>query len=99
MDYFYIPFAGYRNYYDGKVYNTGSYAYYWSSSPRGGSNPYYAWYLYFYSSYVNPSYYSYRAYGQSVRCFKDSYVASPSTYTLTFVSNGGSEVESQTVNA
>ena len=36
-----LPFAGYRDYYNNYVYNMGSYAYVWSSTP---SNGYYAYY-------------------------------------------------------
>lgn len=74
-----MPFAGRRGYYDGIVYGQGGNARYWSSSPRDGG-PEYAWYLYFNSNNVNPSYNN-RAHGQSLRCFKDSYVAPDSTWT------------------
>jgi len=81
-----LPLAGYRDYYDGDVYGQG-YTTYWSSSPRGGSNPESAWRLYFGPGYVDPSYDGgLRAYGQSVRCFKDSYVKLPKTLNLFFIS-------------
>ena len=70
-----LPRAGYRGYYDGVAYSRGDYASYRSSSPRGGSNPKSAWGLIFDPGYVDPSHYSNRAYGQFLRCFKNSYVA------------------------
>ena len=80
-----LPFAGYRNYYVGNVSGQGFNAFYWSSSPRGGSTPKHAWSLYFDSSYVSPSSYDSRANGQSVRCFKNSYVKPPKTLNLFFM--------------
>ena len=43
----FLPAAGYRN--DSSLYDAGSYGDYWSAS-LNESYPYYAWYLYFYSS-------------------------------------------------
>ena len=83
-----LPLAGYRSCYDGAFYGQGNYAFYWSSSPRGGSNPKYAWYLNSYSYYVNPSDSNVRAHGQSLRCFKNSYVKLPKTLNLFFMSEG-----------
>lgn len=77
-----MPFAGYRDYGDGDVYDQGGSAYYWSSSPRGRYTPEYAWGLYFDPDYVNPSDDYYRAYGQSIRCFKDSYVTPDSSWAV-----------------
>jgi hypothetical protein len=62
-----LPLAGRRNRYDGSVINQGSYEYYWSSSPDGV----YARGLRFYSFDVRPQVSSSRAYGFSVRCFKN----------------------------
>jgi surface protein len=62
-----IPFAGFRIRNNGAFFSGGSYGYYWSSSPNGS----YGYYLYFLSSNINPSYYDVRAYGFSVRCFKN----------------------------
>ena len=81
-----LPLAGYRYYYDGAVYGQGDYARYWSSSPRGGSNPKGAWSLGFGSGTVLPSSDGGRAYGQSLRCFKNSYVKLPKTLNLSFMS-------------
>ena len=90
MSYFQIPFAGVRSYYDASLNNQGSNGYYWSSSPNSaGSN--YARYLSLNSSSVLANDTSSRALGLSVRCFKDTYEA-PTTYTLTFDSQGGDEV-------
>ena len=49
----------------GTLGNAGNYGYYWSSVGRSSSR---AYYLDFYSGYVNPSDNNYRYYGQSVRC-------------------------------
>ncbi|MDR2415404.1 MAG: fibrobacter succinogenes major paralogous domain-containing protein [Candidatus Peribacteria bacterium] len=63
-----LPFAGYRSYGSASsVSDQGSYGYYWSSSP---DSPY-ACNLGLDSSYVDMGYYDNRAYGFSVRCFKD----------------------------
>ena len=83
-----MPFAGYRNYSSSSVGSIGSYGLYWSSTAYSAD---YAYLLYFYSSSLNPQNGSSRALGFSVRCYKDS----PSL-TLTFDSNGGSSVSSQT---
>jgi hypothetical protein len=63
----YYPAAGFRNRYDGALFNTGSHGYYWSASPysRYGSN------LYFSNGNVFPSNNNFRAYGFSVRCVQE----------------------------
>ena len=88
MDYFKLPFAGSRHYYDASLNYQGSYGYYWSSSPGSASSDY-ARLLRLSSSNVRASNSYYRALGFSVRCFKDSYVA-PISYTLELHANGGS---------
>ena len=85
---FKLPFAGRRDFSSADLESQGSYGYYWSSSPYGSDNPILARYLRLDSSSVNASSRSARAFGLSVRCFKDSYVA-PSTYTLELDANGG----------
>ena len=90
MNYFKLPFAGYRYYGSASLYDLGSYGFYWSSSPSSASSKY-ARRLYLGSSNVDADDYDNRADGLSVRCFKDSYVA-PISYTLTFDSQGGDEV-------
>jgi uncharacterized protein (TIGR02145 family) len=61
-----MPMAGYRYYFDGSVYEEGSFGGYWSSS----ANDINAWYLSF--DIGNATMYtSNRAYGSSVRCLKD----------------------------
>ena len=81
MNYFKLPFAGNRNYSDASLNGQGSYGFYWSSSPYSASSDYVR-YLSLNSSrvYANNSYN--RANGFSVRCFKDSYVASPESSNL-----------------
>ena len=59
----FLPAAGYRN--DSDLNNAGSYGLYRSASLYE-SNPYYAWYLYFDSSYYYTRY-DYRYYGRTVR--------------------------------
>jgi hypothetical protein len=59
----FLPAAGYR--YDDSLNYAGSLGYYWSSSLITGS-PYNAWFVYFYSDYVDRHYY-YRYCGFSVR--------------------------------
>ena len=81
MDYFYIPFAGFRDRSNAFLYQ-GSYGYYWSSSPYSAGSSI-ARYLSLSSSSVDASSYYNRASGSSVRCFKDSYVASPESSNLT----------------
>ena len=83
-----LPFAGYRSYSSSSVGNVGSNGYYWSSTAYSAD---FAYLLLFYSSSLIPQNGDRRAYGFSVRCYKDS----PSL-TLTFDSNGGSSVSSQT---
>ena len=59
----FLPAAGYRR--DTKLYDAGSYGYYWSSS-LNTDYPYAAWYVDFGSDYVRRSYYN-RYDGHSVR--------------------------------
>ena len=81
MTYFKLPFAGHRDSSDASLGSQGSYGGYWSYSPySAGSNGAHS--LYLGSSDVYANDYSYRADGLSVRCFKDSYVASPETSNL-----------------
>ena len=81
MNYFKLPFAGYRNLSNASLYYQGSYGLYWSSSPySAGSN--YARLLGLLSSDVRAYNNGRRAFGRSVRCFKDSYVASPESSNL-----------------
>jgi len=82
MDYFYIPFAGRRNLSNASLSTQGSLGRYWSSSPYGSDYPYLARSLSLSSSNVSANYNDDRAYGYSVRCFKDSYVASPESSNL-----------------
>ncbi len=60
----YFPAAGCRYTGDGAVYSVGGYGNYWSSSPYSAGS---GRYLYFYSTYLYPLDYYYRAYGFSVR--------------------------------
>ena len=76
-----LPTAGYRQYFREGSVVAKYYAYYWSSSPRGGS--YEAWSFKVSDQKVDPSDMSWRAYGLSVRCFKNNYV-DPILYTINF---------------
>ena len=100
MNYFNIPFAGRRDYSDASLYGQGFIGSYWSSSPDSVSSPDSASSNYTrllsLDSYVDTSDYLSRAYGRSVRCFKDSYVA-PKTYTLEFEPNNGEEATTMQV--
>lgn len=60
----FFPASGYRNYSPGALRYVGSHGYYWSAVPSSAS---YGRNLYFYSTYVDPLYYSYRSYGFAVR--------------------------------
>jgi len=91
MRYFKLPFAGDRDTDTAKIYDQGVNGSYWTSSPTTSHN---VWGLFLDSSEVSPGKNRSRTRGYSVRCFKDSYVA-PTTYTLTFNSQGGSSVASQ----
>jgi hypothetical protein len=62
-----LPFAGIRNRNNGSISGQGNDGYYWSSS--SASN--YARDLSFDSSYIDPQSNLRRAYGLSVRCFKN----------------------------
>ena len=63
------PASGYRNRNDGSLSYVGNVGFYWSASP----NDYYAYSLSFYDDGdVDPSGYSYRANGRSVRCLQES---------------------------
>ena len=82
-----LPFAGDRIYYDGTVYDQDNYAFYWSSSPRGGFYLEDAWLLILSHDDIDPSFNRNRALGQSIRCFKNSYVKFPKTLNLSFISD------------
>jgi hypothetical protein len=62
-----LPRAGIRDRDDGLVDGQGSDGSYWSSSPNGTT----AFRMYFNDYSVSPAIYSGRAYGHSVRCFKN----------------------------
>ena len=104
MEYFNIPFAGLRNYSSAALNGQGSYGLYWSSSPYGSDYPYRARFLYLDSSNVDANNIYYRAYGFSVRCFKNSF-ESPETYDLIgsscaawYVQNGNQCVKGYTLS-
>jgi len=62
-----IPFAGNRHWSSGAMTIQAGYGIYWSSSPDSVD----AYYLYFNSSNINPSNSNFRAFGFSLRCFKN----------------------------
>ena len=80
-NYLKMPMAGLRYYNSADVYNVGSNGRYWSSTPLDANN---AYYLYFYSSYIYPQYSEFRAFGFSVRCFKDIPVIPTSSWTTLY---------------
>jgi len=73
-----LPFAGYRDASSAGVYSQGTDGNYWSSS-RSDANR--AYYLYLYSNAPDPQSFDYRAYGFSVRCFKNSPTVPTSSWT------------------
>lgn len=73
-----LPFAGGRNYSSAGVENQGSYGLYWSSSRYDTNN---AYRLSFRSTALYPQNNNYRAYGFSVRCFKDTPTVPTSSWT------------------
>ena len=75
MEYFNIPFAGRRDYSSAALDYQGSRGFYWSSSPAGSVDLNLVRSLYLDSSPVSAGSHNYRAFGFSVRCFKNSYVA------------------------
>lgn len=79
-----IPFAGYRGCYEGNVYSVGDYASLWSSS-LDDDNIARDFYLDADSLEVKDNV---RANGDSVRCFKNSYIEPPKTLNLFFMSDG-----------
>ena len=62
------PASGYRYYYDGSLYDVGYYGSYWSTSPN---SDFACSLCFYYGGLVDPSNYSYRAYGYSVRCLQE----------------------------
>lgn len=85
MEYFKLPFAGFRGYFSAFLNGQGFDGIYWSSSPYGSDDPNRrARRLYLGSSLVRADDYEYRAHGYSVRCFKDTYEV-PSTYIVRFL--------------
>lgn len=83
---FKLPLAGYRYYLDASLGSQGINGHYWSSSPHSASSNR-ARYLRLNPSSVTTDNDYFRAYGFSVRCFKDSPDA-PETLTITFDENG-----------
>lgn len=84
MEYFKLPFAGYRQYYDASLNGQESYGVYWSSSPYSADDPNFARCLGLILSIVGANNNNDRAFGYSVRCFKDTYEV-PSTYIVRFL--------------
>lgn len=62
-----IPQAGLRHRNGGWTIEEDTNAYYWPSSYSGN----YAYYMYFDSDAIRPQYYTHRAYGFPIRCFKN----------------------------
>jgi uncharacterized protein (TIGR02145 family) len=63
----FLPAVGFSQT-DGTVYCRGTFGYYWSSNATGSTS---GDSLLFHSTYVDPSYSSYYAYGHSVRCVRE----------------------------
>ena len=88
MEYFKLPFAGYRDYGSASLDSQGSYSYYWSSSPESASSNN-ARNLFLYLTYISASDRCYHSNGISIRCFKNTYEAPTTTYTLELHANSG----------
>ena len=73
-----LPFAGTRDYYSAGVYRQRTYGYYWSSSRYDASS---AYYLNFKSTDIDSQNVSFRTYGSSVRCFKNTPTIPTSSWT------------------
>ena len=86
VNYLQIPVAGLRNRTSGLLSSQTSSAYYWSSTPYGTN----AYSLSFYSTYLYPQYNNFnRAYGFSVRCFKNaSSLDTPLEAEITYSTTG-----------
>ncbi|MDR0546939.1 MAG: fibrobacter succinogenes major paralogous domain-containing protein, partial [Dysgonamonadaceae bacterium] len=69
----FLPAAGGRNYYDGRVYDTGNNGRYWSSTVFNYIyvHNHYGWHMQFGRSNVYAADYSNRASGLSVRCISE----------------------------
>lgn len=76
-----MPFAGRRDIPDANLNGQGTFGLYWSSSPSSTSSDS-ARRLLLSSANVEASSYNGRAYGFSVRSFKDSYVTPTSAWTV-----------------
>lgn len=81
-----LPFAGERFYTNANAVDQGSYGNYWSSSRYNADS---AFRLQFYSSGVNAGGGANRAYGFSVRCFKDTSVEPTNEVVAWPISSGG----------
>ena len=79
-----LPMAGYRDYSTADLKYQSSYGNYWSSSPAGSYYPNYACHLSMDAFNVNANASDRRASGFSVRCFKNSYVAQDSSWTVIY---------------
>lgn len=76
-----MPLAGYRLRSSSKVNSNNVYGYYWSFTPYITDN---AYILFLGSTSLNPNTYSGRAYGCSIRCFKNSPVIPTSSWTTLY---------------
>ena len=76
-----MPFTGFREYSNAGLSYQGI-GYYWSSSPSESNRPYYARYLYLESYNIYTFNDNQRARGQSIRCFKNSYMKPTSSWTV-----------------
>lgn len=83
---FKLPIVGNRGFKDTLIDHSEN-GYYWSSSPRSDA-PHNAYALQLLGNAMVPDMYLAHGRSMSVRCFKDSHLAS-SVHTLTFDENGG----------
>ena len=91
-----LPFAGSRDYSTAEVRRQGDNGYYWSSSPYSTND---SWLLYVdRDGYFYPIINNTRAYGQSVRCFKNSLKNPPKTSSLSLSASSWDLVASEEVS-
>lgn len=77
-----MPMAGYRVSSTSNSSYAGTYGWYWASTASKSAG--YAYYLTFSSSLINPQNEGYKAYGMTVRCFKDVLVIPDNSWTTLY---------------
>jgi hypothetical protein len=82
---FFVPLAGTRHPSNGdEIYNIGSSAYFWTSSPRERASRYF----FVSPGQVDSNHHNSRDAGFSVRCFKNAILSAPSISSVSYSSQG-----------